>query len=600
MDGQQPIMGAHVYLFAANTTGYGAASVPLLTAAGTGYADSHGGYTLTAQDGTFTIPAGYTCASNDQLYVYVFGGNAGLGTNSAIGELAVIGACPLTTQTTPSFIWVNEVSTVAAAYAIAGFANDATHVSSSGTPLAQTDITNAFAAAANLASLSTGAALSVIPSGNATVPQSEIYTLANILAACIHSANSSSSSCTILFADTNSSAGNPTDTATAAIYIAHSPSNQTAGIYALQTSSSPYSPALTAPPNDFSIALNFPTILSGGTNGIAIDGAGNVWLTNGPYSLITLSSTGTLLSGPTGYTDGLYGPGFFAVDQSENVWVGQYETILGPPGPYSLYEFSNTGALLSPSNGFTGGGLDQDRGIAIDAIGNIWVDNSAGISLGGSVSKFSSAGVPLSGSTGFTGGGMKEPFNIAIDVAGDAWITNFDSNSIIELSNAGDILSGTSGYGDGTALEGAGIAIDSTGSVWVSYPSGVPSIPHHVTKYSSSGAVLSGVTGYTGNGVGNGPSLAIDGGDNVWVPNYRSDSISELSNSGSVLSGPNGYVSTALYGPYTIVTDGSGNVWVSSGDIRGSCNLVEYIGIATPVVTPLSVGVKNHMLGTRP
>jgi len=264
MDGQQPIMGAHVYLFAANTTGYGAASVPLLTAAGTGYADSHGGYTLTAQDGTFTIPAGYTCASTDQLYVYVLGGNAGLGMNSAIGELAVVGACPLTTQTTPSFVWVNEVSTIAAAYAIAGFANDATHVSSSGTPLAQTDITNAFAAAANLASLSTGAALSVIPSGNATVPQSEIYTLANILASCIHSANASSSSCTILFADTNSSAGNPTDTATAAIYIAHSPANQAAGLYALQTSSSPFSPALMAPPNDFSIGINFATVNSGG------------------------------------------------------------------------------------------------------------------------------------------------------------------------------------------------------------------------------------------------------------------------------------------------------------------------------------------------
>jgi hypothetical protein len=41
-------------------------------------------------------------------------------------------------------------------------------------------------------------------------------------------------------------------------------------------------------------------------------------------------------------------------------------------------------------------------------------------------------------------------------------------------------------------------------------------------------------------------------------------------------------------------------VWVSSGDLIGSCNLVEYIGIAVPVVTPLSVGVKEHMLGTRP
>ncbi len=48
------------------------------------------------------------------------------------------------------YMVVNEVSTVAAAYAMAGFATDATHVGSSGTALALTGIANAFANAANL------------------------------------------------------------------------------------------------------------------------------------------------------------------------------------------------------------------------------------------------------------------------------------------------------------------------------------------------------------------------------------------------------------------------------------------------------------------
>jgi hypothetical protein len=599
MDGQQPIMGARVYLFAANTTGYGAASVPLLVAAGTGYTDSLGGYTLTAQDGSFNIPGGYTCKSTDQLYVYVLGGNAGVGVNSAIGELAALGGCPLTTQTTPSLVWVNEVTTIAAAYAIAGFATDATHVASSGTALAITDIANAFGAAANLAVPSTGAAQSVIPSGNASVPQSEIDTLANILAACIHSAGPSSSGCTTLFTNATSGSIAPTDTATAAINIAHSPANNAAALYALQTSSSPFSPSLTAAPNDFSIALNFTTFVSGGTNGIAIDASGNVWMTNGLYSLITLSNLGELISGTNGYTDGLYGPGFLAIDPSGNVWVGQYETILGPPGPYSLFEFSSSGQLLSGANGFTGGGLDRDRPFAIDASGNVWVGNAAGTTLAGSVSEFSNAGVPLSSSTGFVAGGMKEPFNIAIDVSGNAWVTNFDNNAVVEFASDGSVLSGASGFTDGSPANAAsgGIGIDSTGNVWVNYASGLVTLTNHVTKYSSSGQVLSI---YTDSGIGNGDSLTIDGAGNVWIPNYHGDSITELSNSGVVLSGPNGYVSSELYGPYTIVTDGSGNVWVSSGDHIGSCNLVEYIGIAVPVVTPLSVGVKEHMLGTRP
>jgi hypothetical protein len=82
-------------------------------------------------------------------------------------------------------IWVNEVSTIAAAYAMAGFATDTTHVFSSGNSLARTGIENAFANAANLAGIFSGAALATTPAGNGTVPQSTINTLADILGACI-------------------------------------------------------------------------------------------------------------------------------------------------------------------------------------------------------------------------------------------------------------------------------------------------------------------------------------------------------------------------------------------------------------------------------
>src|ERR1019366_9144135 len=80
-----------------------------------------------------------------------------------------------------------EVSTVAAAYAFAGFATDAVHVSSSGTPLAKVGIQNAFANAANLATLSTGQALATPPGNpNGAAPQANVNTLANILASCVN------------------------------------------------------------------------------------------------------------------------------------------------------------------------------------------------------------------------------------------------------------------------------------------------------------------------------------------------------------------------------------------------------------------------------
>jgi hypothetical protein len=620
--GQQAVVGAHVYLYAANTAGYniGAAtysSVSLLTSSvlvnepnSSGVDTSGNYYVVTDGTGSFNISNDYSCTPDSngvpgqQVYAYAVGGNPGSGINTAASFMAVLGDCPGTGNFFASdpYVWMNEVSTVAAAYAMAGFAYDATHVSSSGTNLAKVGIGNAFAAAANLASLSTGVALTTTPSGNATVPQTEINSLANILAACVNTTGPGSSACTTLFnnAESNGSSGTvPGETATAMINIAHNPAANVAALFGIPVPAIAFVPALpvTPAPNDFSIGLNYATVNSGGTNGIAIDSSGDVWLINGIYSLITFSSTGSLLSGPNGYTDGLYGPGNPAIDQFGNVWVGQYEIILYPPGPYSLFEFSDTGALLSPANGFTGGGLDRDRDIVVDGAGNVWVGNFYPYSTGGSVSKFSNAGMPLSGSTGFTAGGMESAFNLAVDSSGNVWVTNFDSNALVELSNDGSVLSGTSGYGDGTAANSAGIAIDSTGNVWVSYPSGVTTVQPHVTEFSSSGVVLNK---YAGSGVGNGVSVAIDGGDNVWVPNTFGESVAELSNAGAVLSGPNGYVNSALVGPYDIATDGSGNVWVTSGSIIGQCNLVEYIGIAVPVVTPLSVAVKDKMLGTRP
>jgi hypothetical protein len=66
---------------------------------------------------------------------------------------------------------------MAAAYAMPVFATDATRVSSSGTPLAQTGIDNAFANTVSLAALSTGTALTTTSVGNGVLPQNEIDTL---------------------------------------------------------------------------------------------------------------------------------------------------------------------------------------------------------------------------------------------------------------------------------------------------------------------------------------------------------------------------------------------------------------------------------------
>jgi hypothetical protein len=239
--GQQPVSGAHVYLFAANTTGYGNASVSLLTnVPNSTTSDSNGNYYVTTSaSGGFTITGDYTCTLGQQVYLYAQGGNPGAGSNSSAGFLAVLGNCPggsFATQT--PFVTMNEITTIASAYALSGFATDPVHVAddeSVGTnpnaALAKTGMANAFANASNLASISSGVALSTTPAGNAIVPQTTIHTLANILAACINSTGTlsgptSPTPCYTLLNNALSGGASgtiPADTAAAAINIAHNP-----------------------------------------------------------------------------------------------------------------------------------------------------------------------------------------------------------------------------------------------------------------------------------------------------------------------------------------------------------------------------------------
>ena len=89
--GQQPVTGAHVYLFAANTTGYGQPSVSLLNA-NTDGTDSLGSYVLTDTNGGFSITGDYNCTASSQVYLLATGGNPGLPNNQTNPNLALMTA----------------------------------------------------------------------------------------------------------------------------------------------------------------------------------------------------------------------------------------------------------------------------------------------------------------------------------------------------------------------------------------------------------------------------------------------------------------------------------------------------------------------------
>ncbi len=598
--GQQPVVGAHVYLFAANTTGYGNPAVSLLVPTSTGLADSVGGYVLTAADGSFTLNGEYSCTPTTQVYVYALGGNPGAGVNSAAGFLAALGQCPSSgslASSTP-FIYLNEVSTVATAYAMAGYAVDATHVSSSGTALAQAGIANAFANENSLINGTTGVAFTKTPAGNGTVPQARINTLANILASCVNSTGPGSATCTSLFANAKSKGSTgttATDTATAAINLAHNPGANVATLFALTTPSPAFSPALTTVPNDFTIGIDFSgagTTGSGlnGAYAIAIDAHGDAWFANVNNSSISkLSANGDPQSPPTGFTAGNQAiPTGIAIDLSENAWVSDSASNV-------LTEYNFVGAPISPVTGFGGGGLASPQGIAIDGTGNEWVVNFA--TNKNSLSKFNSAGAAVSPATGFVGGGISGPTSLAIDGSGNIWVANETPapGSLSKFSNAGVPISTVTGYTGGGINDPFAVAIDASGNVWVANYGG-----NSISEFNSAGTPISPSAGFVGGGLNHPYSITVDGGGNIWAVNNGNSSVSVFTSAGVPISPSTGYTGGTLLGPDAIAVDGAGDVWIANTGSSSNAAVTELIGASVPSARPLAINVKNGVIGTRP
>ncbi len=578
--GQNPISGASVYLYSVGTGGYGGkgiaasssnASTSLLSSSGSNTLKdaSNNYYVTTDSGGNFSITGDYTCPSaSTQVYLFAKGGNSGAGANSAIGLLAGLGSCGSLTSST--FVIVNEVSTIATAYALAGFATDATHISSSGSTLALQGMANAFAAIPNMETLSTGVALATTPAGNGTVWQKGINTLANILASCINTAQGAGYCTGLLKGETVVGVAAPSETASLAIDIAHYPGSNASTLLEFQSANPPFQPVTTSV-NDFTMTISYTGSGLDGQGGLAVDASGNVWVVSYTGNVLSkFGPTGAVLSGSGGFTgNGLNGPNAVAIDASGNAWVVNI-------GGSSLSEFNTSGSPISGSP-YTGGGLNGPQNLAIDQSGHVWAVNYGNFSM----SEFGSGGSPITGS-GITTGGLDDPTGVAVDVSGNIWVSNYDGLGISEFNSSGTANAG-SPFTAGGFDSPYGIAIDAAGNVWATNLFGFS-----LSELNPSGSPISG-SPFTGGGLNYPCNVAIDGAGNVWETNnyYGGGSeISELSSAGNPLSTTYGYQG-GLYGPYSLGIDGSGNVWVSNWGGGSGNYITEYVGAGAPVVTPI-------------
>ena len=265
--GQQGVSGSTIQLYAAGATGYGSAGTPLLTKTVT-----------TNGAGSFAITGDYSCPSaSTQVYIVATGGNPGLalGTNNtALTMMAALGPCGNLTSST--FIFIDEVTTVASVYALAPFMSTGGGTKLGATSTNAQGLANAFATVNNLVNTAQGTAPGPnLPTG-ATAPTAELNTLADLLSLCVNTSGLAGVCTTLFTAATPGGLSQPTNTIDAMLDIALNPGHNVSTLFTLLTGIVPFEPTLAAAPNDWTVATNYA---GGGLNkpqSIAVDGSGNV------------------------------------------------------------------------------------------------------------------------------------------------------------------------------------------------------------------------------------------------------------------------------------------------------------------------------------
>jgi len=608
VSGNLPVNGATVQLYAAGKTGYGAGAQALSTTPATITTSSVGAFSLKAP----TCPT----APGDQLYLLATGGSTSGGSSeSGIALMVALGTCSKLASVTT--VTINEVTTIASAYALSGFATPngsgagivvGAPAPSASCTLAQignstcnyNGLVNAFRTVNNLVNISSGTPLTVtefydgsdpnnptgwsssygdtqapysncaasptaanclsfnnpVPSDDprtglpfsaasyqglntSLVPFQRLNTLGNVLASCVEQPGN----CAGLSTLTDGSA----DTLQAALYIAQNPGkwSGTAGLYGqIAQPATAFTPpygdgtvqtTLTAEPNDWTLAISF----TGGGLGInpvidatdtllnqtlAIDLAGNVWVTAVPAN-----PTALLSSGSSGTMAG-FDPIGEALTPATSLVSGSVAVDTTNTLPYSTFGGEGPDYSYSGSLGVFG----QPGWLAIDTSSPqfIWVGNNTGEN-----DSFDQGPVQLKESSAVAPGSAS---NLQPAIIGPA-CTNASYN----------------------ALSGGDMAIDGK-YIWQLNYDGTLSFN------DSNGNCVSAISlglGYFSGNIG----LAFDSHGNVWIGDGGSTQVVETSTSNTT-GAPNGTYSNVYNAPTAIDTfaaGGNGNMVACNANQNG-------------------------------
>lgn len=595
--GQQPIATSSIKIYTFGSTGYGSAGSPLAS-------------TNTDANGFFQFANGaYTCTPDQPVYITASGGNPGAGNNNDAVMAVAIGNC----STAPNVrVVINEVTTVATAFALAQFYNTANMGTSPsnaeyfGGPIVNS---KGLVMAANytvptLVNLGQG---QVNPNTSViTIEGAKINSIANTLAACINSTGSTSTTetttaCGKLYSYTKASyATRPADTLQAAISMALNPRNNISNLYALAPSGSPFT-GLSAAPNDGTIGVsytapsssNIKLAVNTGTNAdLAIDANGKVWFP---------SNASTTTSGVASFDPTINA---FTLVSNVNLSQPQNLAITTATPNVVLVTDRASGNLVrftTGSNAQTFNTLANAKlgAIALDTTGSVYVTYDNTQTAGHFIAKNSATTF-----TSFSG-------------------TTYASTSIASSSTAGNLYtaatSGTQSYleqvnGGTNSVFATAAATGISGQVVQINKSGAATQLFWTVPSTSNFCMAGPISGCSAAGNLSVPEdVAVDGLGNVIVANSGRGQVSRLVNPNVTNPAHESFIHDSTNGntmsvPYGIGVDASGNIWaINAGCTTTSCSpgpavLSEIVGAAGPTITPIAAQIANgvNTIGTLP